>query len=146
MENVHDCHPTSCSASGKRLLGEFTFCQKSDTKNSETIVRCDKKVGQRAERNSRYIRQENSWKRTTLLTDRAFWLSTAKNHVFSDSALCMGRISENPVSAWKEKINRFMNSPQCRELGRIDGEPKEFEDFPRIHNIADSRRDPQQDD
>ena len=54
--------------------------------------------------------QENSWNRTTLLTDRAVRLSTAKAYVFSDSALCMGRISENPVKAWKEKIDSFMIS------------------------------------
>ena len=34
--------------------------------------------------------QEISRKRTTLLTDRAVRLSTAKAHVFSDSVLCMG--------------------------------------------------------
>ena len=56
--------------------------------------------------------EDNSWKRTTL---------------FSDSVLCMGGISESPVSAWKEKIVWLMNSSQCRELDRIDGEPKELE-------------------
>ena len=71
--------------------------------------------------------QEHSWKGTTLLTDRAVRSSTAKAYIFSDSALCMGRISENPVSAWKEKIDWFMNSSQCRELDRVDGEPTEFE-------------------
>ena len=70
---------------------------------------------------------ENSRKRTTLLTDQAVRLSTAKAYVFSDSVLCMGRISESPVSAWKEKVDRFMNSSHCRELDRIDGEPMEFE-------------------
>ena len=90
--------------------------------------------------------QESSWKRTTLLTDRAVRLSTAKAYVFSDSILCMGRISENPASARKEKTDRFMNSSQCRELDRIDGEPMEFEwkNFPgfialqilaEIHNM-----------
>ena len=39
----------------------------------------------------------------------------------------MGRISENLVSAWKEKIDWFMNSSQCRELDRVDGEPTEFD-------------------
>ena len=71
--------------------------------------------------------QEKSWKRTTLLSDRAVRLSTAKSYVFSDSVLCMGRISDNPVSAWKEETDRFMNSSQCRELDRIDGEPMELE-------------------
>ena len=39
----------------------------------------------------------------------------------------MGRISDTPVSAWKEKINWLLNSSQCRELDRIDEEPMEFE-------------------
>ena len=87
--------------------------------------------------------QCSSWKRTTLLTDL-----TAKTYVLSDSVLCMGRISESPASAWKEKIEWFVNSSQCRELDRIDGEPMEFErkNFPRIHYITDSRRDPETDD
>ena len=59
----------------------------------------------------------------------------------------MGKISENPVKAWKEKIDWFMNSSQRRELDQIDGEPMESEGKnPRIHNIADSRRDPENDD
>ena len=39
----------------------------------------------------------------------------------------MGRIPNTPVSAWKEKIEWFMNSFQYRELDRIDAEPMEFE-------------------
>ena len=39
----------------------------------------------------------------------------------------MGGTSQNPVNAWKYKIDWCMNSPQCRELDRIDGEPMEFE-------------------
>ena len=71
--------------------------------------------------------QQQPWKRTTLVTNRAVQLSTATAYVFSDSALCMGRVSEIPVSAWKEKIDWFMNSSQCRELDPIDGESMEFE-------------------
>ena len=118
------------SSSWKRLFGEFTCNPKSATKNSETIVRCNKQVGQRTDRNSRNIRDRlatKSLEKTTLLTDRAVQLSTAKTYVFSDSVLCMGRNSENPLSAWKEKVDCFMNSSQCRELDRIDGEPMEFE-------------------
>ena len=71
--------------------------------------------------------QEKSSKRTTLSNDRAVQLPTAKAYGFSDSVLCMGRIPDTPVSAWKEKIDWFMNSHQCLELDRIDGEPMEFE-------------------
>ena len=42
-------------------------------------------------------------------------------------------MSENPVSTWNEKIDWLMNSFRV-------------EDFPRIHHIADSRRDPEHDD
>ena len=48
--------------------------------------------------------QDKSWKRTTMLNDRAVQLSTAKPHVFSSSVLCMGRIPDTPVSSWKEKV------------------------------------------
>ena len=41
---------------GNDYFGEFSCNQKSATKNSETIVRCDKEVGQGSERNPRYIR------------------------------------------------------------------------------------------
>ena len=59
--------------------------------------------------------QEYSCKRTTLLIDRPVRLSTAEAYVFFDSVLCMGRILNTPVSAWKEKIRWFMNSSQCVE-------------------------------
>ena len=92
-------------------------------------------------------RQHKSRKRSTLLNDRAVQLSTAKVYVFSDSVLCMGRLPNKPVSAWKEKIVWLMNSSQCRELDRIDGEPMEFEwTIFRIHYIAHYRRDPENDD
>ena len=40
---------------------------------------------------------------------------------------CMGGLSSDPVKAWKEKINWFMDSRQHRDLDRIDGQPMEFE-------------------
>ena len=57
-------------------------------------------------------------------------------------------MSVKSLKAWKEEIDRFMKSSQCRELDRIDGEAMEFEwtKFPGIHFIADSRRDPEHDD
>ena len=39
----------------------------------------------------------------------------------------MGKMNQNPVSAWKEKIEWSVNSSYCRELDQIDGEPMEFE-------------------
>ena len=65
-------------------------------------------------------------KRQPCLLTRQF-RSRLQKLVFSDSLLCLWGFSSNPVKAWKEKINRFMESRQFRELDRIDGEPMEFE-------------------
>ena len=125
MVNVSDCHSTSRSSSWKRLFGKCTFNPKSET-NSQ----CDKKVGQGLERCPKVyplsIGNKVLGKGRLLLTDRAVRLSSAKAYVFSKSVWYMLRISENPASAWKKKIDGFMNSSQCRELDRIDGEPMEF--------------------
>ena len=61
--------------------------------------------------------QANYWKRTTLLTDRAVRLSTAKAYVFSDSVLCVGRISENPVKAWKRDNRLFYEFIPMSRIG-----------------------------
>ena len=74
------------------------------------------------------------WKETTLLTDRAVQFATAKTYVFSDSVLCLGGISPEPLKAWESKIKWFVKARYVRELDRIDGETMEFEweKFPRI--------------
>ena len=64
---------------------------------------------------------------TTLLTEEAVQFATAKTFVFSDSVLCLRGISPEPVGAWESKIRWFMESRYFRVLGRIDGEPMEFE-------------------
>ena len=102
------------------ILGESTFYQKSATTNRETIVRYDKEVDQGSKRNPRCIR------------DRLATKAVAKSYVSFDSVLCIGKMSENPVSTWNEKIDWLMNSFRV-------------EKFPRIHYIADSRRDPEHD-
>ena len=80
--------------------------------------------------------QEKSWKRTTLLNDRAVQLSTAKAYVFSESVLCMGRIPDTPASAWREKVDWFMNSPQCRG-SRWNSSGQNFPGFTTLQFLAD---------
>ena len=55
--------------------------------------------------------------------------SHAKVYVFSDSVLCLGKVSQNPQSniVWEEQLSWFKDSPQYRTLDTIDGEPMEFE-------------------
>ena len=127
METVFDCHSASRSSSWKRLLHSTKNQPQRTVKQLLDVTRklvTDQKEIQGTPTTDF---QENSWKRATLLTDRAVRLSTAKAYVFSDSVLCMGRISEHPVKSLKGKIDWFMNSSQCRELYRIDGKPIKFE-------------------
>ena len=67
------------------------------------------------------------WRKTTLLTGKDVQLATAKTYVFSDSVLCLGGISIEPVKAWESRINWFLETRYLKDLDRIDGEPMEFE-------------------
>ena len=71
--------------------------------------------------------QQPMWRETTLLTDRAVQFATAQTYVFSDSVLCLGGISDEPVKFWKDKNEWFLESRYLKYLDRIDGEPMEFE-------------------
>ena len=55
--------------------------------------------------------------------------SHAKIYVFSDSVLCFGKMSENPISniVWEDSLTWFKSSSQSRILDTIDGEPMKFE-------------------
>ena len=43
--------------------------------------------------------QQLMWRETTLLTDKAVQFATAETYIFSDSVLCLGGISSEPVAA-----------------------------------------------
>ena len=67
------------------------------------------------------------WRATTLLTDQAVQIMNSKTNVFSDSVFCLGRISDQPVQAWKNKIQWYLETRYLKELDRIDEESMEFE-------------------
>ena len=90
--------------------------------------------------------ENSSWKYLSLVNnEEVISLSHAKVHVFSDSVVCLGKVSQNPASntVWEEQLSWFKDSPQYRTLDTIDGEPMEFEwnIFP-IHHIAARRQSP----
>ena len=100
--------------------------KKSASKNSETIVRCNNDVGQRAARNSRWLARK-----FLEMDDSVDWPGSS---AVNSESLCTLRFRiVHGKNQWKSrkrmegKIVRFMNSSQCRELDRIDGEPMEFE-------------------
>ena len=148
--NVYVCHAGCSRSSWKGLFGEFTFCQKSATTNNKTIIRCDKKVDHRSNRNSRYIEA---------------WLahaSLAKDHSVSWQSSPLIKQQESvyspiPCCVWARRI--YTQSPQTHGKRRLSGlwVPLNIESWtksvgsrwnsseklPRIHYITDSRRDPE---
>ena len=57
-------------------------------------------------------------------------LSHAKVYVFSDSVLCLGKMSQTKQilnTLWEDKLTWFKSSSQYRTLDTIVGEPMEFE-------------------
>ena len=74
--------------------------------------------------------EDSSWKQLSLVSDEeVLSLSHAKVYVFSDSALCHGKMNQSPTSnsAWEENLSWFKSSSPYRTLDTIDGEPMEFE-------------------
>ena len=82
--------------------------------------------------------QQPMWRETTLLTDRAVQFATAKTYVFSDSVLCLGGISDEPVKARESRIKWFLETRYLKDLDRIDEEPMEFEwtNFPGFTTLG----------
>ena len=56
-------------------------------------------------------------------------LQRTKVYVFSDSALCLGKIHQHPDSneAWKKRIEGITTDHSYRDYDGINGEPTEFE-------------------
>ena len=74
---------------------------------------------------------DSAWKHVSLIGDEeVVSLSRAKvYYVFSDSVLCLGKMSENPLSnvVWEDKLTWFKSSSENKVLDTMDGEPMEFE-------------------
>ena len=147
MENVYVRYSSSCSSSWNQIIQTiYILHRESAQANIETVVQCNWVSWSGIRNNS----QVSPWStgsglcgkgQPCLLTRQLQLCRLQKPDVFSDSVLCVGGISSDPVKAWKEKIDWFTNSRQYREPDPIDGEPMEFEwkNFPKIHYIADLR-------
>ena len=74
--------------------------------------------------------EDSSWKHSSMVGgEKVISLSHTEVYVFSDSVLCLGKMSENPLSkiVWEDRLTWFKSSPEHRALDTIDGEPTEFE-------------------
>ena len=98
---------------GKNRSEIFTFHQELNLALIETLVSCNWETDHGSERNYCLLTRQFS--------------SRLQKPVFSDSVLCLGGICQDPVRAWREKVNWFMELRPFREMDRIDREPMEFE-------------------
>ena len=71
---------------------------------------------------------KNSWRQLSLMGD-VINLQRTKVYVFSDSALCLGRIHQHPESneAWKKRIEGITTEKSYTDYDAINGESTEFE-------------------
>ena len=67
------------------------------------------------------------WRESSLLCDRAVRIMKSQTYVFSDSVLCLGDISPEPVQAWIDKNKWYLETRYLKELNRIDGQLVEFD-------------------
>ena len=64
---------------------------------------------------------------TSLLCEKAYQITNAKAYVFPDSVLCVGKMGDDPIATWKNKIKWYSENNHFKYMNRIDGEPTEFE-------------------
>ena len=63
--------------------------------------------------------ENHSWKYMSLIGDeRIINLQRTKVYVFSDSVLCLGKISENPQSndAWEQRLGWIISSSKLQKI------------------------------
>ena len=79
----------------------------------------------------------SSWTRSRLSHDQTITWTKARVHVYSDSVLCLGKMSDHSEAnrRWENQIQEFRQSNSHRELLGIDGEPIEF-----VWNISQDLR------
>ena len=67
--------------------------------------------------------------RSTLTHDQVSTWTKAKVRVYSDSVLCLGKMSDHTEAnrRWDNQVEEFRQSNSYREFLGIDGEPIEFE-------------------
>ena len=116
LDNLHSIKNTGKDLTMKQMfdISEKLITEQSDEIYGVNTINCD----------------DSSWKHLSLIGgEKVVGLSRAKVYVFSDSVLCLGKMSENPLSnfVWEDKLTWFKSSSQYRTLDTINGEPMELE-------------------
>ena len=79
---------------------------------------------------------------TSLLCSKAYQISNAKAHVFSDSVLCVGTLGDDPIATWRSKIMVLgKQSRQGCESNRWHADGVRVENIPMNHDVGPPRED-----
>ena len=71
--------------------------------------------------------QDATWMSTSFLCEKAYRITKARVHVFSDSVFCAGKMGDDPIVTWKSKIKWYSENNHFKDMNRTDGIPTEFE-------------------
>ena len=69
------------------------------------------------------------WMSTSLWCSKAYQITNAKAHVFSDSVLCVGKMGDDPIATWKSKIRRFSENA---DGVRVENIPRKSNEGPTV--------------
>ena len=106
---IYVCHSSSCSSSWENCTENLRSTKNQPLKSLRQLfkwLRGWSRIRQKLMDLTR-LTGSSLCGETTLLTDRAVQFATAKTYVFSDSVLCLGGISDEPVKAWECRIISF---------------------------------------
>ena len=107
------CHTSSCSSSWTGLFNELRSVKNQSSKSVERFSRTTERlIKDQTETTgvSTVNWDQRMWRESSLLCDGAGRTMNSKTNVFSDSVLCLGGISPEPVQAWKDKIKWYFGN------------------------------------
>ena len=81
------------------------------------------------------------WRESSLLCVRAVRIMKSKPTFFSDSVLCLGGISPEPVQSWKEKLNGIWKRAISKKWTELTENRWNTSGKIPIHNFWNSQRD-----
>ena len=106
-----------CHTSG--LFNELRSVKNQSSKSVEQLFRTTERlIKEQTETTgvSTVNWDQRMWRESSLLCDGAGRTMNSKTYVFSDSVLCLGDISPEPVQACKDKIKWYLETCYLNEL------------------------------
>ena len=85
--------------------------------------------------------EELTWRSTSLLCNRAYQITNGKTYVFAYSVLRLGKMGDDPIEAWKNKIKWYSENNHMKGHESNRRHADRVETIPRNHNVGPPRED-----